>query len=163
MSDGNSAFDLLASEGGRFPGVPLKELNVTVDCRLAKEAQAGLLLYAGFGHESHNIAQSCPSREGHYWHGIYHRMEPDEWNSMYWLKQVGLLDFHKDLAERAARLGFGDGRNWNHQAFVDWVSEVRQRGDKKETEKAKMIQLTEWQLLFAWCAESVGREGSSSR
>jgi hypothetical protein len=163
LGDGQSPFDLLATDQGRFPGVTEAQLHVTNDCRLPKEALAGLLLYAGFGGQSHNIAQSCGSKEGHYWHGIYHRMEPDEWNSMYWLKQVGHHEIEAPLAKRAAALGFGDGRNWNHQAFVDWVSKARQQGDKKEIEKAKMIQLAEWQLLFGWCAGSVGREGSASR
>lgn len=163
MEDGQSAFDLLATEGGRFPGLTQDQLQVTADCRLPKEALAGLLLYAGFGEQSHHIAQSCGSKEGHYWHGLYHRMEPDEWNAMYWLRKVGSHEIGEALARQAAALGFGNGRNWNHQAFVDWVSDVRQRGDKKEIEKAKMIQLAEWQLLFGWCAESVGREGSASR
>jgi hypothetical protein len=163
LGDGNSPFGLVATEGGRFPGVTEPDLHVTSDCRKPKEALAGLLLYAGFGSPAHDVAQACPSREGSYWHGVYHRLEPDDWNAMYWLRRAGEHDIHPALAARAAKLGFGDGRNWDHQSFVDWIKNVRDGGDKSSLEKALMIQLAEWQLLFAWCAESVHREESRSR
>lgn len=163
MGDGEEPFALLAEDRGRFAGVTEAELHVTSDCRKPKEALAGLLLYAGFGEASHNVSQSCSSREGSYWHGIYHRLEPDEWNAMYWLRQAAGHDIERDLAREAAKLGFGKGGGWSHQAFVDWVKQVRESGSPSEREKARKVQLLEWQLLFSFCAESVGREEVQSR
>jgi hypothetical protein len=163
MEDGNSAFGLLAEDHGRFPGIRPSELEITSDCRWPKEALAGLLLYAGFADASHNVSQSCSSKEGIYWHGIYHRLEPDEWNSMYWLRQAGQHAICGDLARAAAKVGFGKADAWNHQAFVDFTKRARESGSAKDQEIARQVQLAEWQLLFAYCAESVGREGTQSR
>ncbi len=163
LGEGASPFDLLATDGGRFTGVAEKDLHVTEDCRMPKEALAGLLLYAGFAAASHDVAQNCASREGSYWHGIYHRLEPDEWNAMYWLRRVGHHEIAPTLAQRAAQLGWAAKGNWEHQAFVDFTSAARQSGHLIDMEIAKMIQLAEWQLLFAWCAESAGRAETQSR
>ncbi len=52
---------------------------------------AGLLLLFGCWEQAHQVSQEDDSKEGSYWHGIVHRLEPDNSNAAYWFNRVGTL------------------------------------------------------------------------
>lgn len=47
--------------------------------------------YDGKGdwHNSHEIAQDVPSRDGDWVHAYLHRKEGDQWNAEYWYRRAG--------------------------------------------------------------------------
>lgn len=153
MGGGNSPFPLQAVEGNRFPCVGTFPARAFAHCRMPAEARAGLLLYAGLGSDSHSASQVLKSREGTYWHAIYHRMEPDDWNAKYWFRQVGLHDIGLGLAQAARTAGWEPGNTWDHSHFVDFTTEARASADAAKVEIAQAIQLSEWRLLFEFCAQ----------
>lgn len=153
LGNGESPFPLIAKENGRFPGIKPFDDSSFRKCRLPAEAHAGLLLYAGFGQESHAASQQIASREGNYWHGIYHRMEPDDSNASYWLRRVGPHEIGPALLAAARVAGWNPGRNWDHIRFVDFVSEARTVSNPSARILAEKIQFIEWQLLFDFCAK----------
>lgn len=124
-------------------------------CAHPEAAEAGYLLYLGRHEESHKIAQHLASREGNYWHAILHRMEPDDWNAMYWFGQAGEHPIALDLALGAEALGFPqDGkRNFDARRFVEFCSLAREGRDAARVELAQRVQLLEWQLLMAYCGQ----------
>ena len=148
---GERPFALTAVDDGRFPAAPPLEASQFTDCRLPREAHAGFLLYAGFAAQGHAVAQDLSSREGSYWHGIYHRLEPDDSNAMYWFRRVGPHEIHPELCEQARAAGWEPGRNWDHRRFVDFVADARDSADPEDVRKAERVQLIEWRLLFTWC------------
>ncbi|WP_051670037.1 hypothetical protein [Bryobacter aggregatus] len=150
---GELLFPLDAGNECRFPALPPLEPGQFADCRLPEEARAGLLLYLGWGGQSHSVSQDLGSKEGSYWHGIYHRMEPDDWNAKYWLRRVGPHQIGPSLAEWARQAGWDPGKNWDHERFVDYVSDARASKNQKKLEIAERVQLAEWQLLFGYCAK----------
>ncbi len=153
LAEGSSPMPLVAVDNGRFPGVGLRPASDFSSCRLPAEAYAGWLLYAGYGARSHNISQDAHTPEGSYWHGIYHRMEPDAWNAKYWFRQVGSHPIVAALAESAANLGYKTSRNWDHSRFVDFVGEALASRDAKRIALAEAVQLLEWRLLFDYCVK----------
>lgn len=120
-------------------------------CRLPQEARAGWLLYAGWGRRSHSVSQDLGSREGSYWHGIYHRMEPDDWNSKYWFRKVGSHPIGERLSTMAREAGWNPGRNWDHSRFVDFVSSARSSTTERDRKLAETVQMLEWRLLMEYC------------
>lgn len=120
----------------------LAALDVPPACR------AGLYLYFDFLSESHAISQEDegnPDRD--FWHAIMHRREPDASNSKYWWRRVGPHPVLAQLREHAPALGYGFT---TPEEFVDLCEKVRDTGSAFE-EKAKQVQLLEWQLHFDWC------------
>jgi hypothetical protein len=150
-----SPFSLIANEGGRFQDIARPAREAFAKCSKPAEAEAGWLLYAGFGTECHSVAQDLASREGSYWHAIYHRMEPDAWNSKYWFRQVGSHPVFPALARRAAQAGWNSGSYWDPSKFVDFVMQSIERQDEVQIERAQSIQLAEWELLFEFCVSGV--------
>jgi hypothetical protein len=128
------------------------------NARHSQAALAGLLLRLGFWAESHAVAQDISSAEGSYWHGIIHRMEPDPSNARYWFRQAGQHAIFPDLFRRAVEIVSNSGPNhwqprtaWDPSLFIDWCHEGQEKGGRAEA-AAVEIQMTEWQLLFDWCA-----------
>jgi len=152
LDNGMRLLPLVAVDGGRFEGVDSFDSSLFPDCQLPQETHAGLLLYAGFAARCHAIAQNLNTREGHYWHGIYHRLEPDDWNAKYWLKKVGSHPINEILSTEAGKLGWNHGRNWDHSRFVDFFSEARVKASGPEHHLAQQIQMIEWRLLFEFCS-----------
>ncbi|MFN9921587.1 MAG: hypothetical protein ACK555_17675 [Acidobacteriota bacterium] len=145
------AFSLLEGKGGRFPGIMRPDRAAFTRCKQAAEAEAGWLLYAGFGAECHAVAQDLSSQEGSYWHAIHHRMEPDAWNSKYWFRQVGSHPLYPALAEKARQAGWSPGPRWEPARFVDFVLHAIEKQDEPHIELAESIQFLEWRLLFEFC------------
>lgn len=152
LANGESRFPLKAIDDGRFPDSPAITPVAFQHCRMPEEARSGLLLYAGFSLQSHAIAQDLDTREASYWHGIYHRLEPDDWNAMYWFRRVGPHEIHPTLCDQARDSGWNPGRNWEHQRFVDFAKQARESRDPSAIALAERVQLMEWHLLFVWCA-----------
>ena len=155
LGDGNVLFPLEVLNSGRFAELAPFPESAFRNCRMPAEAYAGLLLYAGFGTQSHSASQDLKSREGSYWHGIYHRMEPDDWNAKYWFRQVGPHEIGPSLAAAARAAGWETGTNWDPSGFVEFASEARASHDRAKIEIAQAIQLLEWQLLFEFCAKEI--------
>lgn len=121
-------------------------------------ALVGLLLRLGCWAESHAVAQDVSSAEGSYWHGIIHRIEPDSANAAYWFRRVGQHPIFPDLLRRVSEIFENGGPKhwrlksaWDPFLFIDWCEEARQSGGQTEI-AAVTIQMTEWQLLYDWCA-----------
>jgi len=121
-------------------------------------ALSGLWLYFSCFDECHGICQDLPTAEGSYWHAILHRREPDAGNASYWFHRVGRHAIYPDLARRAGELGFAAGGGaWDPFAFVTFCENARLRGEETpEHQKARAVQLAEWQLLFDYCARPRG-------
>ena len=125
--------------------------------RYPEAALAGLLFRVACWEESHAVAQDIASKEGSYWHGMLHRMEPDSSNAKYWFRQVGSHDIFPQLLLAAKGiLNAGAPKSWRLKStwdpflFIDWCDEARAMGGQAET-TAIAIQMAEWQLLFDWC------------
>jgi hypothetical protein len=150
---GDSPMPLIAVDGGRFAGVQCLEKEAFKNCRLPEEARAGFLLFAGFGRESHSVSQDLSTPEASYWHAIYHRLEPDDWNAKYWFRQAGRHPIEEPLRKSSIEAGWNPGRNWDHARFVEFISAARS-GEKPDVRAlAIQIQHIEWQLLFDYCAK----------
>lgn len=142
-----------------LPGITLqKPESLFPRARHGQAALAGLLLRAGKWAESHAIARDLHSIEGSYWHGIIHRMEPDDFNADYWFQRVGRHAIFPELSRRTAEI-LANGapmhwrleNGWDPFLFVEWCKEARANGGLAES-AAIEIQMAEWQLLFNWCA-----------
>ncbi len=130
------------------PGTPVPGLKPQLAAiKLPPACMAGLWLYFDYLDESHTISQDLHTKEGSFWHAIMHRREPDAWNSKYWWRQVGPHPVLDQLAAHAPALGYD---YTTPAAFVDECERVRGSGTADE-ERAKQVQLLEWQLLFDWC------------
>jgi hypothetical protein len=145
-------FPLLEGKGERFPGITRLGRVAFTSCVQPAEAEAGWLLYAGFGAECHAVAQDLKSREGSCWHAIYHRMEPDAWNSKYWFRQVGSHPIYSALTEKARQAGWNPGPRWEPARFVDFVMQSIEQQDEAQIKRAESIQFSEWRLLFEFCS-----------
>ncbi len=126
-----------ARAGEWFPGA-----------RSPEGAMAGLWLYFSCFEQSHAVAQELHTPEGSYWHGILHRLEPDDWNSGYWMKRAGNHPVHEKMREAAAKLGV----EWTPLSFIDYCARARREPGSETERLALELQQTEWQLLFSWCA-----------
>jgi hypothetical protein len=120
--------------------------------RAPEAAMSGLLLYFACLDEAHRIAQDISGPEGSYWHGMMHRQEPDPANAAYWFRSVGRHAIFPSLREEAAAAGFHCGANWDPFRFIDYCESARRRPDSEEERIAMQVQLSEWQLLFDYCA-----------
>lgn len=115
-------------------------------------ALSGLWLYFSCRDEAHDIAQNLSTREANYWHAIVHRQEPDAWNAGYWFRAVGSHPVFPALRARAAEIGIECGPRWDPMAFVELCEQARQSPGSELERKALLVQRTEWQLLFDYCA-----------
>jgi len=121
-------------------------------------AMAGLWLAAGNWNRAHQISQDLESREGHYWHAIVHRMEPDPGNAKYWLHRVGAHPIHPGLAAAAKAVDSAydnvlslDEDHWDAGRFVDLCTAAP--GTALEP-PVREVQHAEWLLLLSHCARS---------
>jgi hypothetical protein len=126
--------------------------------RAPEAAVSGLLLLAGCWDESHEVSQDIPSREGSYWHGIAHRIEPDSSNAGYWFRRVGEHPIFPELRRRASgilehrRVPWALKAAWDPFLFIEWCEQARQAPGTENERIALEIQRQEWELLFEWCA-----------
>lgn len=120
--------------------------------RSPEAALAGLYQYFSRWDEAHETADSVQTPEGCYWHAIVHRLEPDPGNSAHWFRQTGRHAIFPRLREEAAGLGYDVGREWDPVGFIHYCESARKRPQSEEETLAKNVQLTEWQLLFDYCA-----------
>jgi hypothetical protein len=115
--------------------------------RAPEAALSGLYVYFSCFDEAHSLAQDIESAEGSYWHAIVHRQEPDAGNAAYWFRQVGAHPIFPALAEAA-----GSPPPWDPFAFIEMCEQARQQPGSEVEQRARTIQLIEWQLLFDYCA-----------
>ena len=143
----------LASLG---PGLPVLAVRSQLDTvALPPLCRAGLYLYFDFLDESHRISQDHEEPDGNFWHAIMHRREPDPSNSKYWWRAVGPHPVLSQLVESTTAVGYAYTTPYD---FVDFCERVRGRGGEDE-ERAKRVQLLEWELLFDWCFRAAIGEG----
>jgi hypothetical protein len=153
--DGEDAQKLrLVSASELFPGA-----------RHPDAALSGLFLLLNCWNASHHISQDIHSKEGSYWHGIAHRIEPDSWNAAYWFRQVGAHPIFPELHGQAQRILDQQMRGshephwqlksaWDPFRFIEWCDEARAQPGTASEKAAVVIQQAEWQLLFRWCTSS---------
>ena len=110
--------------------------------RIPETLRAGLYLYFGCWNEAHEASQNIQTREGSYWYAIVHRQEPDAGNAGYWFGQVRTHPIFEDLSAAA-------GEPWNPRTFIQQCERAR---GAEDVQRAKELQLLEWQLLFDYCA-----------
>jgi hypothetical protein len=151
----DSQLPLIAVDEGSFPGLMPLPQSAFKTCRLPEESRAGWLLFAGFGTKSHAVSQDLHTREGSYWHAIYHRLEPDDWNAKYWFRQVGHHPIADRLLHQSKAVGWDPGRNWDHSRFVDYMSAARASSNTQQKTLAARIQTLEWRLLFEYCQKDL--------
>jgi hypothetical protein len=126
--------------------------------RDAQAALAGVLLLYGHWERSHEIAQEMNTREGSYWHGIAHRIEPDSANAGYWLRRVGehaiFPALYKDVEAllAASKTNWRLKDAWEPSLFIAWCDEARGLPGSEKHWIASQIQRVECERLFAWCA-----------
>jgi len=122
------------------------------DAHDPESALSGLFLYFSCLKEAHELVHRFDTADGAYWHGIMHRMEGDSWNSGYWFRRMGQHPIFPALTRAAADLGYSHGGAWDPFAFIQFCeASARSKND----DRAKRIQLAEWQLLFDYCAKPV--------
>jgi hypothetical protein len=123
--------------------------------RAPEAAMSGLYLYFSCWEEAHAIAQDLSSAEGSFWHGIIHRQEPDAWNASYWFRRVGSHPIFPELYQRALPVlttHLKPGGTWDPLHFVELCERAgSERGSELERQ-LMIVQRTEWQLLFDYCA-----------
>ena len=124
-----------------------------------QEAQGGLWLYFSCFDECHQIVQDLTSREASFWHAILHRQEPDDGNSAYWFRRVGMHPVFDALSAAANKIaaqhpnsGFRPARKWDPFSFIEFCERARQQAGSPAERVALQIQRAEWQALFDYCA-----------
>ena len=123
--------------------------------RAPEAALGGLYLYFSCWDEAHAIAQDLSSAEGSFWHGIIHRQEPDAWNAGYWFRRVGSHPIFPQLHETAAAIvgpPLKIGAAWDPFQFIELCEHARGGPGTELVRELMMVQRTEWQLLFGYCA-----------
>lgn len=127
----------------------------------AQAALAGLWLWHGALHESHEISQNLASPTASFWHAIMHRVEGDFSNSKYWyhrclshhvIKQMGAIVSEvvgNLISDRQVAHAVHEG--WNPIGFVDLVQAVHNKPDDPRYELAVRLQRLEWEGLFDYC------------
>jgi hypothetical protein len=124
--------------------------------REPEAALSGLYLYFSCWNEAHAIAQDLGSKEGSFWHGIIHRQEPDASNASYWFRKVGSHPIFPELHQRAMEAGIPAGPAWDPFQFIELCERARRDPGSDLEYKALLVQRTEWQLLFDYCARPQG-------
>jgi len=119
--------------------------------------RAGLYLHCGCWDLAHETADSVHNPDGHFWHAIVHRQEPDADNSAYWFRMTGSHPLFPRLAEEAEAAGYQKSAPWDPFAFIQFCEWARQQPASAEARLAAEVQLLEWQLLFDHCAR--GKNG----
>ena len=129
--------------------------------RHPESAFSGLLLRMGAWEESHQVSQNISTAEGNYWHAIAHRIEPDSWNSKYWFGRVGRHGIFPELQQRTAQIvelcqyaGPSLPAVWDPSRLSQLCEDARKEEGKATRDMVLEIQMTEWELLFAWCASA---------
>ncbi len=135
----------------------LSAKQLFADAPEPEAAMSGLYIYFSCLDEAHHIAQDLPSREGSYWHAIMHRQEPDPANAAYWFRSTGKHPIFKALRDEATAAGYDAGLIWDPFRFIDYCGAARQWPGSKEDRIAMQVQLSEWQLLFDYCARGKNR------
>jgi hypothetical protein len=123
--------------------------------RTPEAALSGLYLYFSCWDEAHAIAQDLPSAEGSFWHGIVHRQEPDAENASYWFRRVGAHPIFPKLQEDAVSTlatHLKAGATWDPFRFIELCERTRSESGSELERKLMLVQRTEWQLLFGYCA-----------
>jgi hypothetical protein len=141
-----------ASEDARAELKRWKARDLFPHANSPEGALAGLFLYFSCLDEAHSIAQDLNTPEGSFWHGIMHRQEPDAANAAYWFRQLGKHPVFPDLRFEAHKSRFDTGKEWDPYQFIEFCETARERPGSHEEEIARQVQLTEWQLLFDYCA-----------
>ncbi|MBV9035984.1 MAG: hypothetical protein JO182_15950 [Acidobacteriaceae bacterium] len=152
QSNNDALMPLAVSATNLFPGA-----------RHPDAALSGLFLLLNCWERSHGISQDIPSREGSYWHGIAHRIEPDSSNAGYWFRKVGDHPIFPELHRQAQGIfdrekAISEGVPWQLKGqwdpflFIDWCDEARAKPNSQEERLTLQMQKAEWQLLFQWCA-----------
>jgi hypothetical protein len=173
---GKEVADILALDQDGNRPIPL--VSGTCSCPVARErlracgssqlfpqlssasvALAGLWLYFSCFDECHEIVQDLGSAEASLWHAILHRQEPDSGNAAYWFRRAGnhpifpaLCQAADDIVARLPEAEFRTGGKWDPYSFVMFCERARQQPGSAQARAAVEIQLTEWQLLFDYCA-----------
>lgn len=155
LDQGRKAMPLVAVNDGRYPGAEIPGPSRFSKCRLPDESRAGWLLYAGYAMQSHILAQDLITPEATYWHAIYHRLEPDPWNSKYWFRQFGTHPIEGNLLAQSREVGWNPGRNWDHAKFVDFIGEAIASNRQERISLAASVQFVEWRLLFEFCVKDL--------
>lgn len=123
--------------------------------------RAGLLLRHGQFEGAHEAAQDLHTAEGSFWHGILHRREPDPGNAAYWFRRAGNHPVFPALRDRAAEIAAGSsfhvGEKWDPFAWIDFWEQARRKPGSAEARIAAEIEEAEWELLFAYCAQTQSR------
>ena len=134
------------------------------EARDPNAAYAGLLLFLGGWEEAHHAAQDVENREGNYWHGILHRIEPDSANANYWFRRVGQHPLFAALHAAATRIleestatGWRLHATWEPARYIDWCEEARRQPGSPKHNAAAAIQQAECRLLFDYCRETETR------
>jgi hypothetical protein len=135
-------------------GKPLSARTLFPHSRSPEGALCGLYLYFSSIDEAHRIAQDLETPEGSFWHGIVHRREPDPGNAAYWFRRAGKHPVFPALREEARKNRFDTGREWDPFEFIEFCEAARERPGSEEEEIALQVQLSEWQLLFDYCARA---------
>jgi hypothetical protein len=163
---GHRLIPLVALESSASPGRELlKDLQATdlfPNSFSPDAALAGLWLYFSGFEECHEIAQRLTTPEGHFWHAIIHRQEPDSGNSAYWFRQTGPHPIFRELSREADAIlakypeaEFRTGGKWDPFSFILFCERARQQPNSSSERAALEIQRAEWQLLFHHCARPV--------
>jgi len=124
-----------------------------------REAMAGLWQYFDCFEEAHQLADSCETANGYYWHAIVHRREGDSGNAAYWFRKTGMHPAYEPLAAEAARIAgqFSAtefrGGEWDPFSFVSFCDRARRQPGSARERMAMEIQRAEWRILFDRCAE----------
>ncbi len=166
LGDGQRPLPLVTRSGTKPFRLPVKHTarEYFPDALAPAGAMAGLCLYAGDWAQAHFFSQDDDTREGSYWHGIVHRMEPDPNNANYWFQRVGHHPIFDSLAREAKTIGALHGIPelstadfWSPSQFVQLCSEASQKTGSKLERAVLEVQLIEWQLLFDYCAKAGSR------
>lgn len=121
---------------------------------------AGLWIYFSCFEEAHQLADSCETADGYFWHGIVHRLEGDYGNAAYWFRKAGQHPIYSDLAPAVTEITrhspnaeFRIGR-WDPFAFLTFCDRAQKQPGTDQERVAMEIQRAEWQLLFDYCART---------
>ena len=128
------------------------------DQQMAEACFAGLWLYYDHGDTCHRLVQSMTTPTGSYWHGIFHRREPDYRNCKGWFRRVGAHPVFEPLGEAARTLAHDYPESeaaeilarqdrWDPLHFIDLCEITHDTGSQTEA-LCRAIQQAEWELLF---------------